>query len=86
MYKLVVCNLGYDDIFLCNLDGKESDNLEELILDLEYDYCDSDEIDGYSITYKNFTPSEDGFNEDGTIDIIRTDDYDSCIYIRKVED
>ena len=86
MYKLCVCNLGYDDVFLCKLDGTKSKDIEDLILEIEYDYSDVDEIDGLKITYKNFNPSDKDFNEDEIIDIIRTEDKDCCIYIRRLDD
>lgn len=88
MYKLIICNLGYENIFLSELDGKEYDTVEGLLEDLEGNLsCDDTEslkeIDGYKITYKNFDVDRE-FDSDNTSNIILTEDSNRSIYIIEI--
>lgn len=89
LYEIVVCNLGYNNYALSSLDGKQFTTLSEaqeelndiLIPELEEN---EDKIDGHEILYKNLEINHDEFNEDGIADVIRTDNYNRCIYIKEV--
>lgn len=85
VYEIVVCNLGYDNSFLCSLNGKIFKTLEKAIEEVTniLDMYDNF-IDGFKIIEKfdmNNTSLKNGYE---TLTIIQTEIFDRLIYIRKL--
>lgn len=80
MYKIVCCNLGYDDLTIAELDGYTGsfDEVMEKLEELHFE--DWDNMDGYEITKISYP--KDG-NFDSWI-VIETPDYNKCIYIDRL--
>lgn len=80
-FKIVVCNLGYENIFISRLDGKEFKLLEEAIEEIKEEIPeDTTKIDSFEVTKINYNVTENDIN-DGSIDIIDTTDINRGIYI-----
>lgn len=89
MYKIVVCNLGYNSFSISSLDGKIGNDFEILANEIfdNMPYSEDGkikEIDGYKIISTNFTPSEEDFNNEGICYIVTTEDINRDIYITKI--
>lgn len=74
--KIVVCNLGYEDIELNNLNGKEGTFPQLIKLIKTVIGKGKTHIEGYKITERNYVNT--GKEQ---IDIIKTEDFDRGIYI-----
>ena len=80
-FKIVVCNLGYENIFISRLDGKEFELLEEAIEAIKEEIQeDTTKIDSFSVTKINYNVTEKDIKND-SIDIIDTKDINRGIYI-----
>lgn len=80
-FKIVVCNLGYENIFIDRLDGKEFETLEEAIQEIKEEIPeDTKKIDSFEITKINYDVTEKDA-KDYSIDIIDTTDINRGIYI-----
>lgn len=80
-YKIVVCNLGYNNVELDNLDDKEGTFNQLIKMIKSVIGKGKKEIDGYKITNRNYIETDEE-----TIDIIDTEDFDRGIYLRRIND
>jgi hypothetical protein len=74
--KIVVCNLGYEDIEIHQLDQKEGTFPQLVKLIKSAIGKGKTEIEGYKITERNYINTGEE-----QIDIIKTEDFDRGIYI-----
>lgn len=83
-YKIIICNLGYENAFLCSLNNKEfynSENaLEEILTELPNGF-DTKEIDGFQVKKIH---DDINFNEEGISPVVETEIPDRWIYIREI--
>jgi hypothetical protein len=84
---ILICNLGYISSTEKELNGKTSSSIIELV-NLAKKYIDSANIffEQENITFKNFKITDKSFNEDNTSYIIKLEDSESSIYIRRAEE
>lgn len=87
MYKITVCNLGYENKNLKAID-KQTGDLKTLLEKIKRIHPSSNgrKIEGYKITKVNYNVTEKDFNSknDNCVNIIETTDFDRCIYISKI--
>lgn len=85
MYKLVICNMGYENIWLCHLDGNMYHSLQDAINELRETIDNEVEIDGFPIKLTRFNITKKDFEDKESIVIVETYDIDHCIYISQKE-
>lgn len=85
MYKVTVCNLGYENKNLQELNGYTS-TLEKCLNRIQHIRRSENgrTIEGYKVTKINYDVTEEDFENEEAVNIIETTDSDRCIYILKI--
>lgn len=84
MYKIVVCNLGYENKNLQDIDKKIGD-IESLMRKIKrIKPITGKMIEGFKITNINYNVTEKDFEKTEAINVIETEDCNRCIYISKL--
>lgn len=80
-YKIVVCNLGYENKRISSLDNNVG-TLKELLNKIKkLKLKEGENIEGFKVIKINLALEENNFKNDEAINIIETNDCDRCIYI-----